>query len=572
MAAVTPVASAVISSPGLVAASDFLHAVRVELQRDTGRRTERLALEDHDRVAEALGLEGREVLSHEVASAGRTIAWLVEDASRAEAQSWPAGPRGRAGSADRALGPGLVLRDNEVAVPAAASVATDPTLVFRAATASAELGVPLSRTSMDRLAEEAPAPQGRWTDELKRVFLLLLGAGAGSIHAIEMLDHIGVWERYVPEWALVRNRPQFNPYHRWTVDRHLLESAANAARHTLDVRRPDLLLMGAFLHDIGKGSGADHSEAGAAIVSTFAARTGVEAVDARTLERLVRHHLLLPDTATRRDIEDTATIDFVAEVVEDALTLELLGALAVADGLATGAAAWSPWKANLVGELVHRVGALLEGRPVPTGPTFPSDAQRRLMEAGGLQVLRAGKELTVVAPDRPGLFSDVTGALALHGIGVLEAARDSAGGRALDVILIDLPEHADPRWEEVVADIEGAAQKRFNVAEALARRPPPRRLPKAAALGSPGVKVIVDNDAATNATVVEVRAPDAPALLHRVTAALAGLDLDIISARVATLGNSVVDSFYVQADGAKLPRLLDAQRLAQALQSALERP
>ncbi len=198
-----------------------------------------------------------------MAHAGRTVSWLTEDACR-RARSWLAGPRGRGGSADRPLGPGLVLRDNEVAVPLATVVAEDPALALRAATASAELGVPLSRAAMARLAEEAPTPDAPWPDEVFRAFIELLSVGPPAIHAIETLDQLGVWERYMPDWRHVRNQPQFNPYHRWSVDRHLLETVANAATHVRDVHRPDLLLLGALLHDIGKGMGVDHSEAGAA--------------------------------------------------------------------------------------------------------------------------------------------------------------------------------------------------------------------------------------------------------------------------------------------------------------------
>jgi [protein-PII] uridylyltransferase len=570
MAAVTPVVAAVVADKGLAPAGDFLHSVRVELQRPNGQRGDRLMLEDQDRVATALGLDDREALAHAVAEAGRTVAWLVEDATR-RVRSWLAGPRGRAGSADRVLGPGLVLRDSEVAIPLATTLAGDHSLALRAATASAELGLPLARSTMERLAAEPPQLLRPWPEDLRRAFLRLVSAGPGSTHAIETLDQLGVWERYLPEWAGVRNLPQFNPYHRWSVDRHLLETAANATAHMLDVRRPDLLVLGALLHDIGKGTGLDHSQAGAEIVVGTAERLGLPAQDAEIVHRLILHHLLLPDMATRRDLEDPATVSLVAEAVQDVETLELLGALAAADGQATGPAAWSAWKARLVEDLVARVGAVLEGRPVPAPAPFPSAEQRLLLVAGGLQVIPSESELTIVAPDRPGLFSDVTGALALHGIGVLEARAHSEAGQVLDFFVLDLPEHADPRWARVVADIEGAVQKRFNVSEALARRPPPRAARRASALPAQDLRVLVDNDAATSATVIEVRAPDSPGLLHRITAALAGLDLDILSARVATLGNAVVDTFYVRADGTKLPRPADAQKVQWALQSALER-
>jgi [protein-PII] uridylyltransferase len=92
------------------------------------------------------------------------------------------------------------------------------------------------------------------------------------------------------------------------------------------------------------------------------------------------------------------------------------------------------------------------------------------------------------------------------------------------------------------------------------------------ALPAPGVRVIVDNEAATNATVVEVRAPDAPGVLHRITGAIAALGLDIVSARVATLGHAVVDSFYVRYGGAKLTGAEAADEMRRALEEALGEP
>jgi len=571
MATVTPVVGEVVADARLIPAGDLLHAVRVEVQRPSGRHSERLMLEDVDRVAEALGLADREALAHDVAEAGRAVAWLMEDAGR-RVQSWLSGPRGRSGSADRVIDAGLVLRDNEIAVPLTTVVAEDPALALRAAAASAELGIPMARPTMARLAAEAASPPSPWPLEVRRAFLRLLAAGFPGIYAIETLDHLGIWERYLLEWPRVRNRPQFDPYHRWSVDRHLLETVAGAAGYLRDVHRPDLLLLGALLHDIGKGAGADHSESGAEIAAGITERMGLPADDRQILHKMVRYHLLLPDVATRRDLDDPATVTSVAETVGDMTTLELMSVLVTADGSATGPAAWSQWKARLIDDLVRRVSAVLEGRPVPTGPPFPTLEHRRLMEAGGLQVLHGERELMIVAPDRPGLFSDVTGALAVHGLGVLEARVHTENGHALEVFALDLPEHSDPRWERVVRDIEAAAEKRLNVADALARRPPPRRIRKVLPLPAPGVRVIIDNDAATRATVVEVRAPDAPGALHRITAAIASLDLDIISARVATLGNAVVDTFYVHAGGAKLPRTTDAEQVRRAIEDALGEP
>ena len=202
-----------------------------------------------------------------------------------------------------------MLRDNEVAVPLAASqVGEDPTLALRAATASAELGVPLSRSTMSRLAEEVQPPPAPWTEELLRAFLGLLSVGHAGTHAIETLDQLGVWERYLPEWARVRNMPQFNPYHRWSVDRHLLETVANAAGSPTGRAPAGPSCSSAPCYTTsGKGRGVDHSEAGAAISAGVGERLGLSTEDQRALEKLVRYHLLLPDVATRRDLEDPAT-------------------------------------------------------------------------------------------------------------------------------------------------------------------------------------------------------------------------------------------------------------------------
>jgi [protein-PII] uridylyltransferase len=574
LASVTPVLPEAASSPELAAAADLLHRVKVELQRPTAKRGEKLLLEDQDRVAGALGMQGREELAHEIANAGRTVAWVIEDAAR-RARSWLAGPRGRGGSADTPLGPGVVLRDDEIVVPLVTAVGDDPSLALRAAAASAELGVPISRATMARLAAEAPLPTTPWPDDVLRAFLRLLSTGQAAIHAIETLDQLGIWPRYMPEWSRARNRPQFDPYHRWTVDRHLLEAVANAASQARDVRRPDLLVLGALLHDIGKGSGEDHSRAGAVIAAEIAERLGLASEDAATLVKLVRFHLLLPDTATRRDVEDPATAAGVADAVEDATTLELLAALAVADGRATGPAAWSDWKAGLIERLVERTGALLEGRPLPEGTPFPSEEHRRLMQEGGVRVVPEERQLTVVAPDRPGLLADVTAVLAMYGIALLDARAHSEHGQALEVFTLDLPEAATPRWQRVAEDIEGAALKRFNVAEALARyeqeQSRHRRRRRAAALPSPEVKVTLDNAGASAASILEVRAPDVPGLLHKVAAAIADLGLDILSARVSTLGNAAVDTFYVRAGGTRLPDA-EAGEARLALEKALRAP
>ena len=290
-------------------------------------------------------------------------------------------------------------------------------------------GCASSPHTVERLAAEtAPLPQP-WPYEARDALVSLLGAGPAAIPVWEALDQAGLTTRLIPDWDRVRSRPQRNAVHRFTVDRHLVETATNAAAFTRRVSRPDLLLVGALLHDIGKGWPGDHTEAGVAVVADLAPRLGFDAADTETLVSLVRHHLLLPDTATRRDLDDPATVTSVAAAVGSADTLDLLHALTEADALATGPAAWGEWKAALVNDLVARTHSMLRGHAVAP-PAQLTDEQLRLAGSGDLAVtlLEAayGLEVTVAAPDRVGLLSIVAGVLSLHRLAV-RSATDAVG-------------------------------------------------------------------------------------------------------------------------------------------------
>jgi [protein-PII] uridylyltransferase len=569
-------------TPALHAAYATLLAVRVELHRRAGRPIERLLLQEQDGVAAALGDADADALMARVVQAARTIAWTSDDTWQRVASTL-AGPRGRVARRDQPLGPGLVLRDDVVELGPGADPARDGTLVLRAAAAAAGAGTRLSRPALDRLAAEAALPPEPWPEEARRALLRLLGAGRGAIGVLEALDQKGLLVRLVPEWERVRGRPQRNAYHRFTVDRHLCEAAAEAAGFATRVRRPDLLLMGAWLHDIGKGftdivDSGDHSEAGAVVVERIATRMGFPPADVAVLADLARHHLLLADAATRRDVDDPVTVETVANLVGSHETLELLHTLTEADSLATGPAAWSRWKAELVAALVARAGKHLAGDRHEASTVSLTPAQRALVErvrAGGEVVVEAdGNEVAVAAPDRPGLFYRVAGALTLHGLNVLSARGWSAPeGVAVEEFVVEPVFGGRPDWRRVEADMRRALTGRLSLEPRIAERartyagrtPLPSATP-------PRTLVVVDNDASATATVVEVWAPDRIGALYRVTRALSELDLDIRHAKVATLGHEVVDAFYVvDAAGAKVTDPDHVRELEQALLHELAR-
>jgi [protein-PII] uridylyltransferase len=319
------------------------------------------------------------------------------------------------------------------------------------------------------------------------------------------------------------------------------------------VPRPDLLLVGAFLHDIGKGHPGDHTEVGVRLMADIARRMGFDDHDRATLVDLVRHHLLLPEVATRRDLSDDRVVAGVAEAVGSLPTLLLLAALSEADSRATGPGVWSAWKAELLATLVDRTAGLLRGEAVAAGDGFPDAEAQELLRARATVVRGAGDGLLVVTPDRPGVVSRVAGALALRGLAVLSADAAAVEGMAAARLRVELDGDAVD-WDRVGVDVRRALEGRLALEARLAERSrvTVRRRAAVTALAAPP-SVRLDNAASDTWTVVEVRAPDRPALLYRVTRALADLDLDLGLAKVSTLGAEVVDTFYVRtAAGTKL--------------------
>jgi [protein-PII] uridylyltransferase len=552
-------AAQIVDAPGaaVAAARDVLLDVRGELQRRAGRSLDRFVQQEQDAVAAALGYRDADAVLQAVSEAGRLVAYAADSAWRrvgaeleARRRRWRPGRR-PAGGVRRPLAEGVVEQDGEVVLARDADPWTDPVLPLRAAAAAARAGLPLAPHTLDRLGTESGLLPAPWPPAALDAFVGLLGAGRPAVPVLEALDQAGLLAALLPEWVPVRSRPQRNPVHRFTVDRHLMETAANAAELARTVARPDLLLLGALLHDIGKGYDGDHTEAGVRVVRELTPRLGLSYGDSATVVAMVRHHLLLPDTATRRDLADPATVRTVVRAVDGSPDLlALLHALSIADGLATGPAAWSDWKAGLVAELAARAGAAMVGAPHPP-PRPPGPDQRALAEAGTLAVRVDGETVTVVAPDAPGLLSRTAGVLALHQLDVRSAEIATLADRpvpmAANTFAVVPRFGRGPDPAVLRADLARALAGALPVGERLAAKE--RAYPTGPGGGPP--RVLWFDEDATDATVLEVRADDAMGLLHRVTAALERCGLDVRSARVSTLGGAAVDAFYVVGpDGA----------------------
>jgi [protein-PII] uridylyltransferase len=587
-------------------AEEVLVRVRSALHLDGGRGSNRLVLEQQAPIAAGMGfvdepgLSAVDGLMRSVFEHGRQLEHVVTSAF------------------DRYLRGASPLPEIE---PTPEGILRAFTAVIR------ERGV-MPAAALDAMTPGTVPAGTAWTDGVRDAFLQLLRSGPDAAGALETLDRIGLLERYLPAWADVRCRPQRDPYHRSSVDMHLLESLEGATRLLDDpgddplaaeaaeaVGDHDALLLGAFLHDVGKTGEGDHVTVGVGVARETLEHMGVDGPTADLARFLVAEHLLLSDTATRRDLEDEELVRGVAATIGDPGRLGALTLLTIADAEATGPLAWTPWRAALVRELVAKVRRVLERGDVergtaerlaaradairaalrdedaedverflermPSGYVLSVPAERASAHfglvarpMGALEVRTLAAEgsrpgtyaLAVAAADRAGLLSMIAGALTLAGLSILTAqVFTTDDGVALDLFEVEgafEAEVGEEGWREVRGTLRRAIDGRLSldhrVTAKRAHYPGPRH--------EVPIRVTVDDDASDFFTVVEVGAPDRLGLLFDVTRTLAELELDVHLAKVATYGARVVDVFYVRdALGRKVE---DAGRVAE-LEGAL---
>jgi len=506
---------------------------------------------------------------------------------------------------------------------------------------------PYARDLAAQAAEEF-APEAASDPELNQELLSALTRAGTRGRFLTLMHELGVLQRVVPEFARVTARRQIDVYHVYTVDVHTLFAVRRLlALRCGDVKeeglgelmqgmqRPLALYLGTLFHDIGKGSGKDHSMRGAEIAAEACVRMGVDPADAADIEWLVLKHLRMAAIAQRRDLSDPDLIHAFAEEMGTLDRLEKLYLLTYADIATVGPRTWTEWKARLLRELYQKTRAVLEKgerRPSPgtaesagrelalealqqrawgvrvddqdrfvaamparyflTVPPGLAPRHLRLMALGRARVLATStrhrpdlghSEVAVTAPDRPGLLATIAGVLAAHRIDIQHAevfssAPDPAlawlAGRALDVFELRGPEEGPVeagRWRAARADLARVLRGEEPLDALMARRLRASSLPQKPLPRVP-TKVVIDNHSARAHSVVDVFTADRVGLLHTLSRTFFDLGLTVDLARISTEGHRAADAFYVRtSDGGRLEGDL-ASRVVSAVTAALSRP
>ena len=533
-------------------AQSVLMSAREALHIVTGRDKDRLLFQEQDKVAQLLNYKDADALMSDIAQAARSVDYLLESTwHRFEHRGKDGLGRFLKKPRVSRVSRGISIAHQEVFIDEDFDFKSDPIIGIRVAATAAQTGLPIAPTTLQRLARsfadgESVLPNP-WPRAARENLISLIGAGQPMVRIWEGLDQEEILFNWLPEWRAVRSLPQRNVLHRHTVDRHMVETAIFAAALTRRVHRPDLLLFAALFHDIGKGTQEDHSERGEHLIEPLARRIGFDEADIATLKLLIKHHLLLSATATRRDLDDPATVASVVAVIPDLQTLELLQALSIADGQATGRGAWSTWKENLLNELFLRVRSALSDNTVASQPEF-TDEQREFALTGELRVQIEERNpdyaIEVIAADRPGLLSIVAGVLHMERFDVRSARTKTIGNSAIMKWIVTPNEFAAEISSE---KIKNTIKEALNDSTELSNRVSRKIQDYTSAPSIPVPKPIIETfmDAATDATIIEVRSHDRPALLFGIGEAITKSNIDIRSAIVTTLGAEAIDTLYV---------------------------
>jgi len=599
---------------------EFIWLVRNFLHQLSGRRNDRLSFEYQEQIAQRLGFKDQDNFLAVEQFMGRLHSSMtsIKSLNRSFVKTYFSNRRvnRKQYQASDVTG-GLHIHDGEIEFDSAITIVSNPLLLMAIFEQSSRSGCPLSIEARRLVRDFLHLVDNRFKKSEKAVegFLDIIN-GKNTFETLSQMHEIGFLEAYVPEYGQIKDRVQFDAYHIYPVGRHSLETLRylKNLNHQKDIllldifselQEPESLFMAGLFHDIGK-TGKDHARKGRAITCKILDRLSYDKNRAEEVLFLVKHHLLLVETATRRDLNDEKAVVQCARIVGDVGRLKMLYLLTWADSMATGPTAWNDWIGSLVNDLFFKILHILE-----KGELASLDASKRveitmsevrremfqrnknldpdgfidvmspryLLASNPLEIVRHVEmvqglkrqlnnhvpspfclnireneldeccEITVMANDRPGLFSDVAGVLALNNINILSAEiytwRD---GIAVDIfkVMNSLdPINPERDWHKVKEDLKRTFTGKLSLTYRLGKKGEPSILSndkKPARIP----RVMVDNGSSDFFTIIEVFSDDRVGLLYLLTRTLFDLRLDIRIAKIATKGDQIADVFYVR--------------------------
>lgn len=596
----------------------FIWLVRNHLHQLSGRKNDRLNFEYQEKIALRLGYQDCKDLLAVEQFMGDLHASMAALKSLNRTFIKTHLPKGRGpwkGFEALDVVKGLHVYQGEIGFDSATVILSDPLMLLTVFEQSSQTGYPLSMEARRLVSEFLSLVDDnfRRSKQTAGDFIKIIN-GNHTFDVLVQMQEIGFLSYFVPEFGKIENRVQFDAYHTFPVGRHSLETIRRLKDiHTqkemllldifLELPDPEPLFLAALFHDIGK-VGPKHAARGAEIARKILERMHYPGEATEDVLFLIRHHLLMVETATRRDLSDEKSVVQCARIVGDLGKLRMLYLLTWADSMATGPGAWNDWIANLVQELffkvlnilvrgelatvdasqkvqqtfdrIRRISVRNEG--IDPDPFFEVMSPRYLLSGtpgdivrhiGMAQSMREAlnnnmgpvfafnarenpvedcSEITFLAKDRPGLFADMAGVLALNSVDILSADiytwRD---GTAVDIFKATKPlDPIDPDriWQKVRHDLERSFEGKLSLAYRLGQKRASSVLSnheKSARLP----QVVMDNSASDFFTVIEVFADNRVGLLYLITKTLFDLNLDIHIAKIATKGDQIADVFYV---------------------------
>ncbi len=632
-------------------AREFLWTVRCHLHYHTGRPEERLTFDVQKAIAAAMGYSDRPgvsgverfmkhyfLIAKDVGDLTRVLCAVLEDRhqKRSLLSRLPGLPR------RRNLVDGFVVDDRgRLTIENEAAFTAAPIKMLSLFKVAHEHDLDIHPEAL-RLITQNLALVGRKLrndPEANAIFVDILASKKDPENALRKMNEAGVFGRFVPDFGRIVAQMQYDMYHTYTVDEHTIRAIGilsrleagkyikempNATQAMKEIKSRRALFVALFLHDIAKGRGGDHSEIGGQIALELGPRFGLDAEETETVSWLVLHHLLMSDTAFKRDIDDQRTVQAFADQVQSVERLRLLLILTVADIRAVGPGIWNNWKAGLLRGIYLRTMQILSGDQLVENraarierakqelraqlPQWSEEAREAHIATGypaywlsydtkthvrHAEIVRQAKEkdlalhvdahhdpvnhyteLTVYTPDHGGLFSEIAGAVALAGANIIDAKIVTlADGMALDTLSIHDAtgqEFSDEtRLMRLKQKIEDVLRGRIRLARELEKASKQGLFKKNSPFTIPP-RVLIDNNGSDTDTIIEVNGHDRVGLLYDVTSALTALGLKITSAHVATYGERAVDSFYVKdLFGMKLERDTKLKQVRTRLLEAL---